>query len=130
MSKRLSVLAVLLSSFTAASATAGSYSVSECTANHNAWNPDRCTAKRGGGSCSAAYDGQNVSVNLGGSIFNGSVGEAYEIVFGSHARHSVNFGGLVRGMLIENPSHRATTVEVFVNHDSTGNAYTRYRCRQ
>lgn len=130
--KTLPLLMAIISAVTTVSSTAaaGSFKTSECVANHNRWSEDSCRRTKTGGRCAAQYDGQNITVSLGSSTLVGSVGPAYEIHFGSFARHEVNFGGLIRGMLQEDVTHRARIVEVYVNHDSSGQTYTKHVCRQ
>ena len=131
MKKSPQSLLLLLTLFTGLQAQAGSYTVSECVANHNKWYEDTCTKRKASGTCHATYDnGSQLNITLGGNSLSANVGEAYAIKHGAYARHELFFGGLTRGMLQEDTRHQARLIEVYVNHDSSGDKYTKYTCRQ
>ena len=104
-------------------ASAGSYSISECTESSTAKRS--CTRRAGGGSCSISDNGTDVTI--GGNTYSGYITRPYFLT--NTSDNSLNFGGLNRGRLHRDISSNAIVgATVFVNHDSLGRSFTQYSC--
>lgn len=126
---------LVISTFVSISAFATQASVSECVANRNSFAEDSCR-KIGLKSCSMKIqDGVILFATKDGAL-TAELQKAYALQgHGTYltTRHSLNFGGINRGVAIVRDDlkgdKRLEAVEVYLNHDSSGNTYTRLRCR-
>lgn len=135
----LNFKALIVSLFTVLSAAGALASpqaqVSECSSLGNAFQADSCrTIKKV--ACSAHFSGDGVAtISIEGlPELSAAIDKFYSLSFvkgGEVGRANLNFGGLNRGMIQLFVGPKKITIlaaDVYVNHDITGQSYTRYRC--
>lgn len=132
--KTTAFFGLLASLLISASASAGRMTVSECVADRNPFSQDRCrqTAVK---NCSAKLGSDAVASTTAGLEMSARLDRMYALQGHGHyvtMRYSLDFGGMNRGMAIVRDDlkgkRRLQTLEIYVNHDSSGSTYTRYRC--
>lgn len=113
-------------------AFAGKLRVSECVSNRNPFVQDSCQAlaAQSNNNCTVSLNGDLVSVEAselgvltGRSNLSANLGDMIQT-----GRHTLNFGGLNRGMAVTR-SRSLVQVEVYLNHDRSGQTYTRLICK-
>lgn len=111
--------------------------VAECVSNRDPFSQDKCRPLKSVRCSIAVQEDQQIQVAIEGlSPLTSLLGKTYQlsgVKTGWVTRTNLNFGGYNRGMIqiYENEksgSKNILGVEVYINHDSSGQTYTRYRC--